>query len=72
MKRNSQAPSPWLGQPRLHRQITFDGLTFDLFRQAKAFLSDEWGAELTNSGALRLLILSHPQIQKLEEADERV
>ena len=71
MKPNTLSPIPWLGKPRIYRQITFDGLTFDLFRQAKAFLSDEWGTELTNSGALRMLILSHPQIQKLEEADER-
>lgn len=71
MMTKTQNPSPWLGHPRLYRQITFDAHTFNLFREAKALLSDEWGTQLTNSGALRLLLRSHPQIQQLEENHER-
>jgi len=53
-------PSPRLGHPRIHRHVSFDLETFDTLQDAKRRLSPTDGFSLTNSGLLRMLILSHP------------
>lgn len=52
--------SPRLGHPRIHRQVSFDVQTFDALQDAKRQLSVTEGFPLTNSGVLRMLVLSHP------------
>ena len=59
MKR-SKPISPQLGRPRIYRQVTFDGQTFDRFQEAKRSLSAAEKKNLTNSEVLRVLLLSHP------------
>lgn len=52
--------SPLLEHPRIHRQVSFDLETFDLLQDAKRILVEAFGRPITNSGALRVLLLSHP------------
>lgn len=65
------APMP--GHPRVHRQVSYDIPTFDALHDAKRALSEELGRPLTNSGVLRLLLLSHPIVRAgSEEASDGV
>ena len=52
--------SPFLGRPRIYRQVSFDVETFDVLQSAKRQLSAAMGESLNNSGVLRVLLLSHP------------
>jgi hypothetical protein len=52
--------SPLLEHPRIHRQVSFDSETFDLLQDAKRLLLELYGRPITNSGTLRVLLLSHP------------
>lgn len=49
-----------LGPTRVHRQVTFDLATFDHLKNWQRHLSAAHGRHLTNSEALRALILAHP------------
>lgn len=49
-----------LGPVRIHRTVTFDLATFDHLKAWHRHLSATRERELTNSEALRVLILAHP------------